>query len=274
MICFPNAKINLGLHILARREDGYHNLETVFYPIKIHDALEIVPALDEESSISISGKRVEGTTDNNLVWKAWTIIQKNYQKRIAPIDIYLHKAIPMGAGMGGGSADGAGMLLLLNEYFNLNIDKATLSKMALELGSDCPFFIHNTPQFAQGRGELLEAIELDLSAYSLQLICPKVHISTAAAFSGIQPKTSPIDLRAIATLPIQDWKEKISNDFETTIFKIHPVLDSIKNQLYEGGAIYAAMSGSGSTIFGLFEKGEKATVLSSVPFEEHFIFNL
>lgn len=271
MICFPNAKINLGLHIVARREDGYHDLETIFYPIKIKDALEIVPALDEESSISMSGKKVEGGLDNNLVWKAWTMIQKKFPNMVSPIDIYLHKSIPMGAGMGGGSSDGAAMLLLLNKYFNLNINKDELCTMALALGSDCPFFIYNKPQFAQGRGEILEQVDLDLSAYSLQLICPNVHISTAMAFSGIQPKSSPIDLRTIATLPIQDWKELIRNDFEPTIFKSNSEMASIKNQLYTAGAIYAAMSGSGSTIFGLFEKGKMATIQSSLTFESHYI---
>lgn len=268
MLCFPNCKINLGLYITNKRPDGYHDLETVFYPVPVKDALEVVPA--QETKLHMSGKAVAGNGQDNLVWKAYSLLKQQYPQ-LPALDIYLHKAIPMGAGMGGGSADGAFMLQLLNDYCKLGLEKGQLAGYALQLGSDCPFFIYNTPQFAQGRGEQLQPVNIDLSAYSIQLICPQVHISTAQAFSMISPKAAPFDLRKLHELPVGEWKERISNDFEQPIFEQHPVLASIKQQLYDGGAIYAAMSGSGSTIFGIFEKGKRAEIKADVAFEEHFI---
>lgn len=268
MLCFPNCKINLGLYITNKRPDGYHDLETVFYPVPVKDALEVVPA--QETKLHMNGKVVAGNGQDNLVWKAYSLLRQQYPQ-MPPLDIYLHKAIPMGAGMGGGSADGAFMLQLLNDYCQLGLDKAQLAEYALQLGSDCPFFIYNTPQFAQGRGEQMQPVSIDLSAYSIQLICPQVHISTAQAFSMISPKAAPFDLRKLPELPVGEWKKRISNDFEQPIFEQHPVLSSIKQQLYDQGAIYAAMSGSGSAIFGIFEKGKKAEVRVDVTFEEHYI---
>jgi 4-diphosphocytidyl-2-C-methyl-D-erythritol kinase len=268
MLCFPNCKINLGLYITNKRPDGYHDLETVFYPVPLKDALEIVPAT--EIKLQVSGKGIAGIEHDNLIWKAYQLLKQQYPE-IPAFDIYLHKAIPMGAGMGGGSADGAFMLQLLNDQCKLGLSKEQLAKYALQLGSDCPFFIYNAPQFAQGRGEQMQPVNIDLSAYSLQLICPLVHISTAKAFSMLTPKPAPFDLRNVSELPVSEWKNNISNDFEAPIFAEHPTLAEIKQQLYAHGAIYASMSGSGSTIYGIFDKGKKAVVKADVAFEEHYI---
>ncbi len=268
MLCFPNCKINLGLYITNKRPDGYHDLETVFYPVPVRDVLEVVTA--QETKLHMSGKAVAGNGRDNLVWKAYELLKQDYPQ-IAPLDIYLHKAIPMGAGMGGGSADGAFMLQLINDYSKLGLTKTQLAEYALRLGSDCPFFIYNTPQFARGRGEQMQDVAIDLSGYSIQLICPRVHISTAKAFSMITPKAAPFDLRKLPGLPVSEWRGVISNDFETPIFEQNPVLADIKQQLYDGGAIYAAMSGSGSTVFGIFEKEKRAEVRVDVDFEEHYI---
>lgn len=255
MICFPGCKINIGLYITNKRADGYHDLETVFYPVSLNDALEVVPAVTTD--IHLYGKVIEGDKDKNLVWKAYNLLKQYYQE-IPELDVHLIKNIPMGAGLGGGSADGAFMLRLLNDYCKLGIDKETLIKYALQLGSDCPFFIENTPQYATGRGEHMVPISLNLSRYSIQLVCPQVHVSTAAAFKMITPRPAAFDLRKLAEIPIERWVEYISNDFEEPIFIQHPELAEIKQRLYDSGAIYAAMSGSGSTIYGIFEKGRKA----------------
>ncbi len=268
MLSFPNCKINLGLYITNKRPDGYHDIETVFCPVPVKDALEIVPA--STAKIHMSGKAVAGNEQDNLVWRAYELLKQQYPQ-IPALDIYLHKAIPMGAGMGGGSADGAFMLQLLNDYCKLGLTNAQLAEYALQLGSDCPFFIYNTPQFAQGRGEQLQPVNIDLSPYSIQLICPQMHISTAKAFSMITPKAASFDLRKLPELPISEWRGTITNDFEAPIFEQNPVLADIKRQLYDAGAIYAAMSGSGSTIFGIFEKGKSAEIKAEVAFEEHYI---
>jgi 4-diphosphocytidyl-2-C-methyl-D-erythritol kinase len=268
MLCFPNCKINLGLYITEKRPDGYHDLETVFYPLQLKDALEVVPAL--KTKLHLSGKAVAGNDQDNLVWKAYQLLKKDFPA-IPPLDIYLHKAIPMGAGLGGGSANGAFMLRLLNEHCKLGITDTKLAEYALQLGSDCPFFIYNTPQFASGRGEKMEPLSIDLSAFSIQLIYPEVHISTAAAFGMITPKPASFDLRKLTDVPIADWRQYVSNDFETPVFAQHSELAAIKDQLYEQGAIYASMSGSGSTIYGIFPKGRKAVVQISTPLEEHYI---
>ena len=269
MLCFPNCKINLGLYITNRRTDGYHDLETVFYPISsFHDALEVVHS-DGDTDLKVTGLDVAGDSKNNLVWKAYEILQKRFPAKVPSIDIFLHKALPMGAGLGGGSADGAFMLKLLNDYCKLELSEEVLLEMALELGSDCPFFIHNKPCFATGRGERMFPINVDLSAYTIQLICPKVSISTGVAFGLITPRTAAFDLRQLSETPIDRWKDLVKNDFEYPVFQQYPVLSNIKKQLYEQGAIYAAMSGSGSTLYGIFEKGNKATVNVDIAFDEH-----
>jgi 4-diphosphocytidyl-2-C-methyl-D-erythritol kinase len=273
MICFPNCKINLGLYITRKRDDGYHDLETVFYPIKtglLNDALEIVPSKDG-AQLHMSGLPVTGNIEDNLVWKAYKLLQAAYPGKVPPLDIFLHKALPMGAGMGGGSADGAFMLRLINDYCGLGLTDEQLARHALQLGSDCPFFIYNTPQFATGRGEVMHPITVDLSCYSIQLICPEVHVSTRDAFANISPRPAPFGLLDIGSMHVEEWKHHVSNDFEQTVFSKHPALAAIKQQLYEQGAVYASMSGSGSAMYGLFPKGKKATILAGVPFKEYFI---
>lgn len=270
MLGFPNCKINLGLYITEKRADGYHNLETVFYPIALKDALEIVRA-NGASDIHLSGKAIGGDPKNNLVWKAFELIKQIYPHQATDITIYLHKTIPMGAGLGGGSSDGALMLQLLNNHYKLGLTAEHLAEMALQLGSDCPFFIYNTPQFATGRGEQMTPVELDLSNFTIQLICPDVHISTAKAFSMLTPCPAPFDLRNISSIAVRDWKEQVSNDFEQPVFSEYPELKDIKKQLYNGGALYASLSGSGSAIYGIFPKGAKTTIQSSLSFEEHII---
>ena len=258
MLCFPNCKINIGLYVTSRRDDGYHDIETVFYPIHQCDVLEAVPAV--ETKLHLSGLAVAGNYTDNLVWKAYQLLKTGFPGKIPPLDIYLHKAIPMGAGLGGGSADGAFMLSLLNNQFDLGLNMQQLASLALQLGSDCPFFIHNKPQFATGRGEQLSDIPIDLSGYSIQLVCPYVYVSTAKAFSLLTPKPAAYDLRQLNRLPIEEWKTHISNDFEIAVFQQHPELGTIQEQLYEQGALYASMSGSGSAIYGIFPKKQKADI--------------
>lgn len=258
MLRFPNCKINLGLYIVSRREDGYHNLETVFYPVPFCDALEIIPA--DAPQLFMSGMAVAGDVNTNLVWKAYQLLKEQFPGKVPALHIHLHKVIPMGAGLGGGSADGAFMLGMINDYCKLGLSKEALAEYALQLGSDCPFFVYNTPQYASGRGEDMEAITLNLSGYDLQLVCPQVHVSTAAAFKMIQPRPASFDLRKLGELPIAQWRDNIKNDFEGSVFQQYPQLAAIKQQLYDAGAVYAAMSGSGSAIFGIFERGRKALI--------------
>lgn len=254
MITFPNAKINIGLFITQKRTDGYHELETIFYPVKNYkDALEMVPATNGVTKMNVSGLAVSGDPTDNLVWKAYHLIQSKLYDILPPLDIYLHKAIPMGAGLGGGSADGAFMLTMLNEAYHLKQDTATLCDWALELGSDCPFFIKNSPQFATGRGEVMQAMSLDLSGYEIKIITPGIHVATKDAFHQITPQPAAFDLRTLSVADIAQWKQYVRNDFEKTVFRKHPSLQEIKNKLYEDGALYASMSGTGSAIYGIFE---------------------
>lgn len=256
MLSFPNAKINLGLNITAKRTDGYHDIESCFYPIPFKDALEIIPS--EKLSFESTGLNIPGDTANNLVLKAYNLLQAGFD--IPSVQIILHKNIPMGAGLGGGSADGAFMLTLMNEYFKLGLTTEKLQKYALLLGSDCPFFIENQPKFVSGRGELFEKSSIDLSGYYLGLIFPNIHISTAEAYQGLKPSTPQISVKEVVeNHPISDWKELLKNDFENVIFTRYPVLQQLKNSLYEQGAIYASMTGSGSTLYGLFKEKPLAT---------------
>ncbi|HET8859167.1 4-(cytidine 5'-diphospho)-2-C-methyl-D-erythritol kinase [Marivirga sp.] len=251
MLKFPNAKINLGLNITAKRADGYHNIESCFYPIPLKDALEIIPS--KKLSFETTGLAIPGNSDDNLVLKAYELLKADFE--LPPVDIILHKNIPMGAGMGGGSADGAFMLTLLNEYFELNISIEKLESYALKLGSDCPFFIENKPKLVSGRGELFENTSLDLFGHHLALVYPDIHISTAEAYSGVKPQMPEISVEEIIEHhPIVEWKGKLKNDFEEGIFKKYPELQKIKNKFYDAGAIYASMTGSGSTMFGIFDK--------------------
>ncbi|MBP6286235.1 MAG: 4-(cytidine 5'-diphospho)-2-C-methyl-D-erythritol kinase [Ferruginibacter sp.] len=261
MIVFPNCKINLGLNILRKREDGFHDLETVFYPIPFTDALEAIadPAGNMETSFTASGLQVEGAAGDNLCVKAYQLLKKDLP-RLPPVKVHLHKAIPMGAGLGGGSADAAFMLKLLNEKFKLNLSTSELLHYALRLGSDCPFFIINKPCFAAGRGERLEEIALDLSAYKIVLVNPGIHINTGWAFSQITPSLPQRSIREMISQPVATWENDLKNDFEEAVFAAHPAVRSVKEDLYRQGALYASMSGSGSTVFGIFNKNTPVTL--------------
>lgn len=251
MIVFPHAKINLGLYIISKRPDGFHNLETIFYPVPLRDALEIVPS--DKTLFLQTGLKIPGKQDDNLVLKAYRLLEKHYP-HIKPPEIHLHKVIPQGAGMGGGSSDAAETMHLMNRFFNLKISSGILSAYAMELGSDCPFFLQSAPCFATGRGEILEPLTLDISNYSLLLVHPDIRIHTVWAFSKIKPTLPKYNLKHSISKPVKDWIYTISNDFERPVFEVHPQLQFIKNRLYDAGAIYASMTGSGSTIYGIFEK--------------------
>ncbi|MEO8710753.1 MAG: 4-(cytidine 5'-diphospho)-2-C-methyl-D-erythritol kinase [Parafilimonas sp.] len=267
MIVFPNCKINLGLHILGKRTDGYHNLETVFYPLPLYDVLEVIQASDTNQlyELFLSGNKIDGEVQNNLCVKAYQLLKKDFS-HFPAVKIYLHKAIPSGAGLGGGSADGAYMLKLMNEKFSLKLSQERLITYALELGSDCPFFIMNKPCFAQQRGETLEPINLNLPAYKLMLINSGIHINTAWAFAQVE-FTNTKNIKDIISMPIEDWKHNLTNDFELPVFKKFPEIADIKKQLYASGALYASMSGSGSTIYGIFSKN---SIIDYKSFPQHY----
>lgn len=248
MISFPNAKINIGLNVVSKRADGYHNLETVFYPVKLADALELVES--EKTAFSSSGIQIDGALENNLVVKACQVLQQKFD--LPTVHLHLHKIIPFGAGLGGGSADAAFTLKMLNDYFSLDLSHGQLEKYAAALGADCPFFIRNKPTFAHGIGDQFEPVELDLSAYEIIILKPEFSVGTADAYRNIVPQKSDFDLRKIAQLPIEEWKDQIQNDFEKSVFPQFPQIEFLKNLLYENGAVYASMSGSGSAVYGIF----------------------
>jgi 4-diphosphocytidyl-2-C-methyl-D-erythritol kinase len=254
MLLFPNCKINLGLHILNKREDGFYNLETVFYPVAVKDALEIIPSANTTEAIefSSSGLTVEGNTNDNICIKAYHLLKKDFPQ-LPCIKMHLHKAIPMGAGLGGGSADGAFTLQLLNTKFKLNLSANQLIDYATQLGSDCPFFIINKPCYATGRGEILKEARIDLLKYSIALINPGIHINTGWAFSQLTPALPQKSIQQIIQQPVSTWKEELKNDFEKPVFEKYAAIKDIKEKLYHLGAMYACMSGSGSTVFGIFE---------------------
>ena len=265
MVAFPGCKINLGLRILNKRTDGFHNLATVFYPLPLKEVLEIIRNNDTDNKeaihFTLSGNIVDGNTENNLCVKAYHLLKKDFPQ-LPAVSMHLHKAIPMGAGLGGGSADAAFTLKLLNEKFQLSLSTDQLISYSLQLGSDCPFFIIDQPCYATGRGEMLEPVSLSLSHYQLLLINPGIHINTGWAFSQLSiPEIDPDsvtgqkNLKEIISQKPGTWRKELVNDFETPVFLKYPELSGIKEQLYQQGAIYAAMSGSGSSLFGLFEKG-------------------
>ncbi|HEY2647745.1 MAG TPA: 4-(cytidine 5'-diphospho)-2-C-methyl-D-erythritol kinase [Puia sp.] len=251
MIVFPHAKINLGLSIISKRPDGFHNLETIFYPIPMRDALEIV--LSDKNMFNQTGIKIPGNESDNLVLRAYHMLEKQYPF-IKPLKIHLHKAIPLGAGLGGGSSDAAEILQLIDRFFTLNISPGKLSGFASDLGSDCPFFMQSKPCFATGKGEILEPLQLNLSEYSMLLVHPEIRINTVWAFSKIRPSLPKYSLKKMISKPVNDWVHMISNDFEVPVFEAYPQLQVIKRQLYNAGAIYASMTGSGSTIYALFNK--------------------
>lgn len=254
MIVYPNCKINLGLYVTSKRPDGYHNIETIFLPVLgLHDELEITP-LDEGCSNTFiqKGITVDCAANDNLIMKVVRMYQERYQ--IGPVQINFTKNIPFGAGLGGGSSDAAHTAIALNKIFNLGLSLETLKNDVKTLGADCPFFIENRPCFAEGIGDILTPVSIDLSNYKLALIKPNINVSTKTAYAGITPKTANFNLRNLEGKELNKFLLKaISNDFETTVFAVHPELQIIKKKLYSLGADYAAMSGSGSTLFGLFK---------------------
>ena len=258
MITFPNAKINIGLQVTERRLDGYHNLDTVFYPIPINDALEVIVAedADYDCHLHISGINIEGDIDNNLVVRAYRLLATDYS--LPSVDIYLHKHIPTGAGLGGGSADAGYMLCLLNEMFELGLSEQQLAQYASRLGSDCSFFIYNRPMIGEGRGEILSEVDFDLpieGSFDLQVITPAgIAVSTKDAYAGIKPHLPATPLREALIKPIEEWSGLLVNDFEETVFSKHPELAAIKRSLYDSGAVYASMSGSGSALFAIYRR--------------------
>lgn len=254
MICFPTCKINLGLRITQKRADGFHALETVFFPISIKDALEIIIEQDANAApitFTSSGLAIHGNPSDNLCFKAYELFKKDYPT-IPNIKMHLHKQIPMGAGLGGGSSDGAFTLIALNQLFDLQIPEDKLMQYALTLGSDCPFFILNSPAYATGRGEILKTIHVNLDGYTIVIVNPDITISTKLAFSLITPKVPDTNLEAIICEPVSTWKDNLINDFEEPIFNSFPELANIKETLYQKGAVYASMTGTGSTVYGIF----------------------
>ena len=255
MITYPNAKINLGLNIIEKRPDGYHNLETVFYPINLQDALEVTELEDnkEEYKLKISGVPIEGETDNNLVVKAYRLLKKDYPNMM-PINIHMYKHIPTGAGLGGGSSDAAFMIKLLNEKFELKLSIDKMEEYATMLGADCAFFIQNKPVFASGIGNVFEKINLTLKGYYFVLVKPDIFVSTKDAFANINPMHPSQSLKDIIRMPVETWRATMKNDFEKSVFQKFPEIAAIKDKLYDMGAIYASMSGSGSSVYGIFRE--------------------
>ena len=255
MITFPNAKINLGLNIVERRPDGYHNIETVFFPIPLTDVLEIVPA-DSETSLTCYGNGVDCPPEKNLVMKAYRLLQERYS--LPPVAMHLYKHIPDGAGLGGGSSDAAHALMMLNSMFDLGISDTDLAAMAASLGADCAFFIYNRPMMATGIGDVLSPIEANLKGKTLLLVKPPVGVDTRTAYSRVVPAAPTVSLPDTIALPIETWDGLLVNDFEPSVFAALPQLWLIKARLIDAGAQYAAMSGSGSTIFGIFNSDKLA----------------
>ncbi len=255
MIVFPNAKINLGLNITAKRPDGYHDLETVFYPIPLEDALEVGPLTDptgdgSELELHCNGIPIEGDPSDNLIVKAYRLLKEEF--RLPPIRVYLQKQIPTGAGMGGGSADATFMLKLLNDQFHLRLTDSRLEELSARLGADCAFFVRNTPVFARGIGNVFSPVTLSLQGYWLAVVKPDVFVSTREAFSKVTPRKPLRSVREIVGLPVGEWRELLVNDFEESVFSVHPAIGAVKQRLYDLGALYASMSGSGASVYGIF----------------------
>ena len=258
MISFPIAKINLGLNVVERRPDGYHNLETVFYPVPIRDALEVTTMDPQfpspyDCDLKVTNISIEGDEQRNLVVRAYQLLKQDFPQ-LPRIHAHLHKAIPTQAGMGGGSSDCAYMIRLLNEQFQLGLSTQQMQQYAARLGADCAFFILSQPAYAEGIGERLEPIALDLSQYWIAVVRPDIPVPTKEAFSLVHPHHPEKNCRDVVMQPIETWRQDLVNDFEQSVFTLHPEIGAIKQQLYSLGAVYAAMSGSGSAVFGLFRE--------------------
>lgn len=251
MVVFPNAKINIGLQIVEKRKDGFHNIESIFYPVfELYDVLEIIES--KELTFTSSGINIPGNLEDNLCLKAYQLLKKDYD--LPPVHIHLLKVIPIGAGLGGGSSDAAFTLKLLNEKFELQLSDEDLINYARKLGSDCAFFIKNKPVFAHHKGDEFESVDLDLSDYNIKVEYPNIHIGTSEAYAGVIPQKSNFDLRKLSVDDIKNWKTYVKNDFEDSIFPYHSTIEKLKEKFYSDGALYVSMTGSGSAVFGIFEK--------------------
>jgi 4-diphosphocytidyl-2-C-methyl-D-erythritol kinase len=249
MVWFPTAKINLGLHVLRKRADGFHDISTCFYPVNWKDILEIIPA--GEFSFKSSGLTIPGDKKDNLCIKAYNLLKKEHN--LPPVKIHLHKIIPMGAGLGGGSSDAVFTLKGLNELFKLELKIEDLQPYAQQLGSDCPFFLYDQPMMASGRGDELQALDLSISGFKLIIVYPEINVNTASAYTGIKPSDDRVALEKVLKQEIDTWKNDLFNDFEKSVFQLHPQIQTIKEKLYNAGAVYSSMSGSGSAVYGLFK---------------------
>ncbi|MGB0403302.1 MAG: 4-(cytidine 5'-diphospho)-2-C-methyl-D-erythritol kinase [Salibacteraceae bacterium] len=250
MIKFPGCKINIGLNIVSKRNDGFHNLESIFYPIKWTDVLEVYPST--KTTLTVTGTDLQIPKEDNIVWKALQLIKADYS--IPNIEIILLKNLPNGAGLGGGSANGSAMINLLNEQFELNIPIQKRLEYASTLGSDCPFFIQPQPTFVTGRGENLRPIQLDLSKFKILIVNPGIHVSTPVAFAGIKPEKSNFNLSSLTKNTLPNWQSIVKNDFENTVFKAQPQIQELKELILSKNPIYASMSGTGSSVYGIFKE--------------------
>jgi 4-diphosphocytidyl-2-C-methyl-D-erythritol kinase len=249
MVAFPPCKINLGIHVLNRRTDGFHNIETCFYPVPRTDILEVVSS--SRFAFESTGLQIPGELEDNLCVKAYELLRKDFN--LSPVVIHLHKVIPTGAGLGGGSSDGTWTLRLLNDHFQLGLSIEKLSTYSQQLGSDCPFFLHDSPQIGTGRGEMLSPIPVSLKGKFLVIVRPEVHVSTREAYAGIVPRQPERSIRSIVSeLDVAEWQGVLINQFEAHIAKLFPVISYLKKELYDAGALYVSMSGSGSAVYGIF----------------------
>jgi 4-diphosphocytidyl-2-C-methyl-D-erythritol kinase len=262
MIAFPPCKINLGLYITEKRDDGFHNLETCFYPVPFSDILEIIPS--GEFQFSSSGLSIPGNSNDNLCVKAYLLLKEKFN--LPHVRIHLHKMIPTGAGLGGGSADAAYTLRLLNDIFSLDLTTEMLKLYAAQLGSDCSFFVSDKAMIGTGRGEILNSCNVDLGGKYLVLVKPDAHVSTVEAYRGITPRKNSISLmETVEDVPVAEWRGKLRNDFEESVFRRYPIIEELRDELYQRGAMYAFMSGSGSTVAGLFDKAIPVSTVRNVP---------
>ena len=263
MLTFPNAKLNLGLYVTAKRPDGYHALETVFLPLPWADVLEVLPSPKGQvaSELTLSGRPIPGEVATNLCLKAYELLKADFPD-LPAVQMQLHKVVPIGAGLGGGSADAAFALRAIGEVFGLNLTTGQLENYARRLGADCAFFIQNQPCLALERGDVFEPIALSLTGTPCVVVYPGLHISTAQAFAGIVPQAPAQALRAALAQPMPTWRDTVFNDFEKSLAPTYPALADIKQQLYDAGATYASLSGSGSAVYGLFPGLAEAPALA------------
>jgi 4-diphosphocytidyl-2-C-methyl-D-erythritol kinase len=265
MIAFANAKINLGLYVTERRPDGYRNLESIFLPVSLCDIVEAVATPGNDITFSTQGRAIDGDSETNLCVKAYRLLQRDFT--LGGVEATMLKQVPIGAGLGGGSSDGAHMLKLLNEIFQLHLSTEQLQAYAAQLGSDCPFFIQNKPSFVHGRGEMLEPVDMPAIHSHVVIVHPGIHVGTADAYRGIRPTPAPFDLRTIGSLPMDQWQDVVTNDFEKVVFSQYPEIAALKSSLIGQGARYCSMSGSGSAVFAFFDE---KIVLSPMP-QHYFV---